>query len=148
MVEFIDEAGDFHFEATAVLESVLSGKLTGLVAHPVFTELFYVASRLYEKLGTKNGLLPESKAGALLKWMFNSPNIVVPDNNLDLALAAGRIKQKFALALPDCYVLASAKLNECKAVFKSIESEMNKGDKLHKIKKDEKVELIFLDDYS
>jgi len=149
LVEYIDDDGSFHSEARAVLESVTSGRLSGLVPHVVFAELFYVATRLYEQLEKKkNDLSPEAKSERLVRWLFNSPNITMPENALELALRAGRFKKRFALALPDSYVLGCAQLNGCKAIFKSAEAEMERGNKLERLKKEEKVELIFLEDYS
>ena len=75
------------------------------------------------------------------------PNVSVPESNLELALEAGTIKAKFGLALTDSYVLATAKLNGWKAVFKSPEQEMKKGERLKKLQKDQ-FDLIFLEDYS
>ncbi len=144
LVEFIDEAGTFHSQATVLMGSVLSGGVTGLVPHPVFAELYYVSSRLYEKLGQTDF---SATAGNLIRWLYKTPNVSVPESNLELALEAGTIKAKFGLALTDSYVLAAAKLNGCKAVFKSPEQEMKRGDRLKKLQK-ERFDLIFLEDYS
>jgi predicted nucleic acid-binding protein len=151
LVEFIDEAGDLHSEAKVVVESVASGKLVGLVAHPVFAEFFYVSERLYENSTAsrrETGGNPDMRAEQLIRWLFASPGIVMPENNLELALQAGKIKRKFAFALTDSYVIAAAKLNRCKALFKSPEEEMNLGNKLDKLKRDEEVEIVFLEEYS
>ena len=146
LVEYIDSDGMFHSEAKALVESVTSGRLSGLVTHVVFAELFYVATRLYEQIEEKENA--EAKSERLVRWLFNSPNIVMPENTLELALRAGRFKKRFALALPDSYVLACAQLNGCKAIFKSAEAETERGNKLERLRKEEKVELIFLEDYS
>lgn len=151
LVEFIDESGDFHSEARVVVEGITSGKLVGLVPHPVFAEFYYVSQKLYEiHNGSRreDGLAPEVKAERLIRWLFTSPGILVPENNLELALQAGKIKRKFAFALTDSYVIATAKLNQCKAVFKSPEAEMKRGNKLHMLRKEEKVEIVFLEGYS
>lgn len=148
LVEFIDESGDFHSEAAVVMESIASGNLMGFVAHPVFAELYYVSSRLYEmrRRRGKEITASEEEAEQLIKWLFSLPGIVMPENSLELALEAGRIKRRFAFALTDSYVLAAAKLNQCKAVFKGPVQEMNRRSKLERLK--EEVELVFLEDYS
>jgi uncharacterized protein len=147
LIEFIDESGDFHPQATAVIESIISGRLNGVIAHPVLAELYYVSYRIFEKLSARDES-PGSRAGALVDWLFKSPNIFVPANSSELAIEAGKIKQKFKLALPDSYVISLAKLNKCEAVFKSAEEEMTRGNKLTSLKKDEKVNLVFLEDYT
>ena len=144
LVEFIDESGNLHSQATVLIDAVLSGKVIGLIPHPVFAELYYVSSKLYERLG-KTGF--SATAGNLIKWLYKSPNISVPEGNLDLALEAGSVKREFGLALTDAYVLAVAKLNGCKAIFKSPEDEMKKVGKLKKLEK-EQFDLIFLENYS
>lgn len=153
LIEFIDESGDFHTQAASIVESVTSGKLTGIIPHPIFAELYYVSFRIFETIAKvkddkKKDTFesPSLKAEKLLDWLFKSPNVFVPDNTVELAIEAGKIKQKFHLALPDSYVLASAKLNQCDAIFKSREEEMKHNDKLTKLKNEAKV--VFLEDYT
>jgi len=148
LIEYIDELGDFHIQATAVLESVTAGRLTAIIPHLVFAELYYVSCRIYEKFGGRDDASPESRASNLIGSLYRSPNISVPENSLEFALEAGRIKQKFNLALPDSYVIASAKLNRCDAVFKSLEDEMERGGRLARLKKETKVGLVFLEDFA
>ena len=127
-----------------IMDSVLSGKVSGLIPHPVFAELYYVSCRLYEKLGQTDFSIT---ARNLIQWLYRSPSVSVPESNLELALEAGSVKRNFGLALTDSYVLAAAKLNGCKAVFKSPEQEMKKADRLKKLRKAQ-FDLIFLEDYS
>ena len=155
-VEFIDPIGDFHSQAQLVLNAVNSGKAVGLVPHPVFAELYNVGTRLYEKTdSSKQGIekkaqefLPTIRSERLIKWLFSLPGIRMPENNLELAMQAGDIKKNYSLALTDSYVIATAKLNKCKAIFRSPEEEMNRGGKLSKLKKYDGVEIVFLEDYS
>ena len=109
LIEFIDESGDFHRQAEIVVNSVNSGKLVGLIAHPVFAELYYVSDKLYENLAggnIRNEDTPAAKSERLIRWLFGSPNFLMPDNSPELALEAGGMKRKYALALTDSYVLA------------------------------------------
>lgn len=155
LVEFIDESGDFHSQATTVLECVISGRLTGVITHPIFAELYYVSHRIFEKIDERNkaekdedGESPDSRAEKLITWLFKSPNIFVPLNTIELAIEAGKIKQKFKFALPDSYVIASAKLNQCEAIFKTREEEMKRSNKLERLKIEDKINLVFLEDYT
>jgi predicted nucleic acid-binding protein len=145
-IEYMDELGDFHSQATAVVESITSGSLVAVIPHPVFAELYYVSNRIFDKVGAKDADL---KASNLVTWLYRSPNVFVPESTVELALEAGRIKRKFNFALPDSYVLASAKLNRCDAVFKSQEAEMKKRRRLlAHLKSEIKGNLIFLEDYA
>jgi predicted nucleic acid-binding protein len=104
-VEFIDDDGAFHAEATAVLESIItSGRLSGLVAHPVYAELYCVAGRLYEKLRKKgeeeeDDLSPEIRTEKLVEWLFGSPNLTTPERVLSSSLC-GREDSRKATGLP------------------------------------------------
>lgn len=151
LIEYIDENGSFHEAASTILENVTSGKIAGFVPNVVFAELFYVSAKLYEELEKKkhqNVESPEVRAEKLIRWLFNSPNILMPENSLELTLRAGIIKKKYSIALPDSYVLACAQLNSCKAVFRAVEEEMERENKLERLKEQEKIELLFLQDYS
>lgn len=59
-----------------------------------------------------------------MEWLFSHPNIYVASNSLDLALRAGKVKQKLKIALTDCYVLAVSKIENAKAVFRRREREI------------------------
>jgi len=150
IVEYMDEAGDFHFQAKWIIDSITSGKLLGVIAHPVLAELYYVSYRLYERnyAVVKDNESPESRAGKLINWLFKSPNVLVPDSTVELAIEAGKIKQKFSLALADSYVIASAKSFRCKAIFKRKEEEMSRGNKLKRLTEEDSVSLVFLEDYA
>lgn len=118
LVEYINLSGSLHREARAVIQSVLDGKITAIIPHPVFAETYYVLARIYEKLNIKN---PEQKAKNFIEWLYRSPNFSVAESSLELVILAGSIKMRFNLALTDSYVLASAKLYRAKAIFRSKE---------------------------
>jgi predicted nucleic acid-binding protein len=141
IVEYVDLDGSFHRQAEAVIENVLARKLIAVIAHPVLAEAYYVSLRVYEKLGVEE---PEDRAEKLVEWLYKSPNFVIADLTLELALLAGRIKKSFSFALTDAYVLAASKLYKGRAVFRRRESEIE--EKLAELTKDYKI--VFLEDYS
>jgi predicted nucleic acid-binding protein len=67
--------------------------------------------------------------------------IIVPSSN-STALVAGQFKCKYPIALADCWVLATAKVNGVPALFESREEEIVK--RLSKI--EQEVEIEFLDE--
>ncbi|MCP8321920.1 MAG: hypothetical protein H3Z52_13445, partial [archaeon] len=85
----------------------------------------------------------EDKAEKLVKWMYRSPNFVIAEPTLELAILAGRIKRSFSLALTDSYVIAASKLYGGKAVFRKREREME--EKFAELTKNYNV--VFLEDY-
>ncbi len=123
IVEYIDRRGELHEQAAIVMEAVVKGKLEALIPHPVLTEVYYVSLRLYRALSAED---PESRARKLLEWLYQLPTITIPEPTVYLALEAGAMKDRYGLALTDCYVLAAAKLYRAVAVFEKREKEMKK----------------------
>lgn len=140
IVEYVDLAGAFHAQASAVFEGILAGKLLGVVPHPTLAETYYVAYRIYERLGLEQ---PEGRAEKLVEWFFSSPNFEIAEPSLELALLAGRIKREFGLALTDAYVIAASKLHKGKALFRTREKEIEEN--ITQIAKN--YDLVFLEDY-
>jgi predicted nucleic acid-binding protein len=152
LIEFIDELGDFHSQADAVVDSITKGNISAIITHPTFAELYYVSCRIFEEVEEandirKNEVSPESRSADLIRWLYTAPNIIVPQNTVELAIEAGKIKKDFSFALPDSYVMAAAKLGRCQAIFKGREAEMKQSDKIAKLKKDHRIELVFLEDF-
>lgn len=123
IIEYIDLSGSLHKEAEAVVQSILNGKLTAIIPHPVLAETFYVSARIYEELGLNNA---EDRAEKLVEWLYRSPNFIITEPSLELAALTGRIKRKYGLALTDAYVLASSKIYQAKALFRAKEGEFKK----------------------
>jgi len=140
IIEYIDLKGKLHDVAEVIFENLNQGKLTGLIPHPTLTETYYVAQRIYKKIEPKNA---KKKATLLINWLYSHPHLRVIADTLNLAILAGEIKLKLHLALTDCYVLATSKIHNAKAVFKKREREMQ--DVIREI--EENFDIIFLEDY-
>jgi len=121
VIEYVDKAGLYHEQATLVFSAALSGRLELVVPHPVLAETYYVAARVYEKLGLRD---PEGRAARLVGWLYRLPSARVVGADLRLALEAGAAKLRYGLALTDCYVLAAAKVYRCRPLFRKREREM------------------------
>ena len=119
--EYIDLNGDLHREAEAVFRNIAEGRILAFVPHEVLAETYYVSFSIYRKLGLKR---PEQRARKLVEWLYQAPNISIPEPSLELAIITGEVKRKFGLALTDSYVLASAKMSGGKALFRKREKEM------------------------
>ena len=141
IVEYIDLNGMFHSQANAIFESIDAGEIFGLIAHPILAETYYVSLRVYERVQLEQ---PERRARNLLEWLYRSPNIELAEPTLNLALTAGKIKKEFGLALTDAYVIASSKLYNGNAVFRTREKEIQ--EKITELGKS--YNLVFLEDYT
>ena len=121
--EYIDLDGDLHREAEAVFRNIAEGRILAFVPHEVLAETYYVSFSIYRKLGLKR---PEQRARKLVEWLYQAPNISIPEPSFELAIITGEVKRKFGLALTDSYVLASAKMSGGKALFRKRGKEMAK----------------------
>ncbi len=140
IIEYIDLKGEFHEQAQAVFSALLTGKLEGIIPHPVLAETCYVATRLYQELRIEE---PQALASKLVRWLYRLPTTIIPAENASLAIETGKAKMNYGLALTDCYILAASKIYDCKALFKKPEREMLEN--IDYLKKE--YQLIFLQDY-
>jgi predicted nucleic acid-binding protein len=140
IIEYIDLEGEFHEQAQTVFSVILTNRLESVLPHPILAETYYVAIELYHKFQIEN---PQDVASKLIEWIYRLPATVVPSEDANLAMEAGKAKLNYGLALTDCYVLAASKIYSCKALFKKPEREMIEN--IDNIKKE--YQLLFLEDY-
>lgn len=140
IIEYIDMEGEYHKEAELIFREILNGRVEAVVPHPILAETYYVAVKLYDKLKMMN---PLDIASKLIGWLHRLPTLIIPREDISLAIEAGKAKLKFNIALTDCYVLATSKIYGCKSLFKRREKEMLRNmDMLER-----EYQLIFLEDY-
>jgi len=116
IIEYIDLKGEFHEQAQTVFSAILTSKLENILPHPILAETYYVATKLYHKLQIEN---PQDVASKLIEWIYRLPATIIPSEDANLAIEAGKAKLNYGLALTDCYVLAASKIYSCKALFKN-----------------------------
>lgn len=141
IIEYIDTKGELHEQAKIIFSALLTSKLEAILPHPILAETYYVATRLYQRLKIEN---PQNVASKLIEWLYRLPTTIIPSEDINLAIEAGKTKLNYGLALTDCYVLAASKIYNCKAIFKKPEKEMLKN--IEELKKEYK--LLFLEDYN
>ena len=140
IIEYIDLKGELHEQAQTIFSALLTSKLESILPHPILAETYYVATKLYHKLQIEN---PEPIASTLIEWIYRLPTTITPSEDTDLAIETSKAKLNYGLALTDCYVLATSKLYNCKALFKKPEKEMLKN--IDTLKKE--YQVLFLEDY-
>jgi predicted nucleic acid-binding protein len=140
IIEYIDKAAEFHDQARALFESLQKGDFEAIIPHTILSETYYVSAKIYQKLGIAK---PEHLSAELVEWLFRLPSVIIPTENMNLAVEAGKAKLKYCLSLTDCYVLAASHIYNSKALFKKTEKEMLP--KLDDLKKS--YQLVFLADY-
>lgn len=83
------------------------------------TEVLYVSDRVYAAAGVPN---PSEEAIRFASWIYRKFNVVGMD--FDLLVEVAKLKKELRIALPDCFVLASAGKIGGAALFKKVGEEM------------------------
>lgn len=117
VVEYIVSRSPYRTKVAKLLEGINGLEL--YVSAVSLSELLYVASRIYQAAGVD---VPNEEALNFVEWIKNRVQVVNVDENI--AGRSGELKKQLRIALPDCYVIASAEAVEGTPVFRSLESEM------------------------
>lgn len=96
-----------------------TGKLRLYVNYVTLSETLYVASGIYQAAKVPD---PNNEALNYIIWLKRRVEVVGIDENI--ALRAGELKKLLHIALPDCYVIATAEALHATPLFKKIEKEM------------------------
>ena len=111
LIEYINEAGKYHEKVRKLIES---GSSDSLFVTPItLSEVLYVSYRVYKAAGLSNA---NDYAREFVEWLLS--RLKVTEVNHEIVVKAGEIKKKYGIALPDCYVIATADHLKDKALFK------------------------------
>ena len=139
ILEYINLNGKYHEQAEIVFTAILNGQLEAYIPSIILAEVHYASLLLYERLGLENPIL---RAGKLISWLYKLPNIMIVNEDLNLILEASEIGRKYLLPLTTCFVLATSKINDCKAVFVK---RLVKDEEIRNLERE--VDIIYLEDY-
>ena len=134
LIEYINEAGKYHEKVRKLIES----SATLFVTPITLSEVLYVSYRVYKAAGLNDA---NDYAKEFVEWLLSK--LKVTEINHEIVIKAGEIKKKYGIALPDCYVLATADYLKDKALFKK-EKEIVQA--LDRIKKELGDIINFIDD--
>ncbi len=124
----MSEGADMVLDGGVLIALAVGDKLSDSIKHGIIndevrarshelalTEMMYVLCRSvgWETASTKRDYLADS-------------GLITIDATAEIMNDAARIKCERALALPDCFTLASAKKHGCKAVFVRLEDDLKK----------------------
>ncbi|RLE95405.1 MAG: PIN domain nuclease [Thermoprotei archaeon] len=102
-----------------LLEDAGSSRLTLYVSPITLSETLYIASRIHAAASLPN---PDREALDYIYWLRSKTELL--DINEEIMLRAGELKKSLCIALPDCYVIATAERVEARPLFKKLEREM------------------------
>ncbi len=100
---------------------IMEGKFRAYLTPLTISEVVYVTHRIYREAGISN---PNENALNYVNWLVSLSGTEVLGLDIDAARAAGELKKRFRLALPDIFVIVSAISVGCPAIFLKLESEM------------------------
>ena len=111
LIEYINEAGKYHEKVRKLVESESNDSL--FVTPITLSEVLYVSYRVYKAAGLSDA---NNYAREFVEWLLS--RLKVTEINHEIVMKAGEIKKKYGIALPDCYVIATADYLKDKALFK------------------------------
>lgn len=119
LVEHIVLRSPYRSKVASLFNKASAGQLKLYINTVTLSETLYVASRIYQAAGVDN---PSREAADFIEWIKSRAQMVTIDEAI--ALKAGELKKHLRIALPDCYVIASAEAVNATPVFKKVEEEM------------------------
>ena len=121
IVEYINEDSPYRVEE--LFDLISRGAARAYVSSVTLSEVVYVASRLYAEAGVGD---PNARALEFAEWLLALPGVVLEPVGRELALAAGELRKRLRLALPDLYVVALGRLRGATPLFLRLEGEMRR----------------------
>ena len=119
LIEYIVKSAPYRSKVVELLEKSEAGEFELYLSPIILAETLYIASRIYEMAGEEN---PNESALNYVTWVRKRCNVVDIDDLI--SMRAGELKKALHLALPDCYVIATAEKVDAIPLFKRTEKEM------------------------
>ena len=119
LIEYIVKSAPHRSKVVELLEKSEAGEFELYLSPIILAETLYIASRIYEMAGEEN---PNESALNYVTWVRKRCNVVDIDDFI--SMRAGELKKALHIALPDCYVIATAEKVDAIPLFKRIEKEM------------------------
>ena len=119
LVEYIVLGSPYRGAVARLLERARAGGPRLYVSAVTLSELLYVSSRVYQAAGSGD---PNRDALDFVRWVKSRAQVVGVDEGL--AIRAGELRKRLRIALPDCYVIATAEAVGAAPLFRSVEEEM------------------------
>ena len=135
LIEYIVKSAPYRLKVIELLEKSATGEFELYLSPIILTEALYIASRIYEIAGEED---PNESALNYVTWIKKRCNVIDIDDFI--SMRAGELKKALHIALPDCYVIATAEKVDAIPLFKKIEKEMKPVSEILK-----KLRVKFLD---
>ncbi len=118
-VEYIQARASLRSSVAKLFSEAVEGRIELIANWLTLSEVFYVASRIYEFAKVEK---PNEEALNYIEWLRTFIKVV--DTNMGVTLKAAELKKQLKLSILDCIVIATAKEYKAKPLFKHLEKEM------------------------
>ncbi|RLG60897.1 PIN domain nuclease [Candidatus Geothermarchaeota archaeon] len=118
-IEYIVRRALYRSVVERLFTKAVVGRIKLYTTSVTLSETLYIASRIYEAASEED---PNRLAADYIKWIRERVSVIEVSN--EIIFSAGELKKTLHLALPDCYVIASASAVDGIPLFRSIEREM------------------------
>jgi predicted nucleic acid-binding protein len=112
LIDYIVQRSPYRPKVSKLLDKALTEKVKLHVNVVTLSEILYVTSRIYETAKIAD---PNREALDFVHWIKSRAQVV--DIDEDIAIRAGKLKKQLHIALPDCYVIASAETVKATPLF-------------------------------
>ncbi|MEM2122156.1 MAG: PIN domain-containing protein [Candidatus Bathyarchaeia archaeon] len=119
LIEYIVESAPLRDRAAKLLEKASTGILKLYVSPVTLSETLHVASRIYRAADVEDY---NDEAYRYILWVKARTELV--EAGWDIAVRAGELRKMLGIALPDCYVIATAEEVEAEPLYAAVEDEM------------------------
>ncbi len=117
--EYVIKGAPFRGKVEELFRLAADNKLEILIGHLTISETLYVVSRIYQEASVKE---PNNEALNFISWVKSKCKVIKMTE--EISINAGELKKRLRIALPDCYVIASANIHGGVPLFRKVESEM------------------------
>ena len=119
VLEYIIVRSSYKNIVEEIFAKAKRGELELYVNTITLAEMLYTTTRICKAANIEN---PNEEAENFITWIIAGAKVI--DIGTPTSILAGELKKKLRIALPDCFVIASARRIGGKAMFKKIEAEM------------------------
>ena len=119
LIEYVVKRAPHRMKVENLFSESFKGNIKLYTTLIALSETLYIISKIY-----KEASIPKPNEEALNYIIWLKTRLSFIEVTEEIAIRAGELKKKLGIALPDCYVIASAEALNAVPVFRKIEAEM------------------------
>jgi predicted nucleic acid-binding protein len=119
LVEYVVKRAPYRMKVENLFNESFKGNIKLYTTLIALSETLYIISKIY-----KEASIPKPNEEALNYIIWLKTRLSFAEITEEIAIRAGELKKKLRIALPDCYIIASAESLNAVPVFRKVEAEM------------------------